>query len=132
VVPTAGEVFMDGIIDSIVSLETRTPVLFHSHDGIVTTGTRISIGNRVYVSLEADPSILTAMWLPQKIVVHGFAAQFVGDISKLISRLSRLDDLCSMLASFFVRSSWLLDSLPSTPQIRVAERTKRRAPEERL
>jgi len=123
-VPTAGAVFTDGLIELIRSPDTADLTLFLVDPENTTIRSRVRIGSRTFVPAKLDPTITRAMRFPEKPVSHGSVGGMVEEISKLLSRHSGLNDRSALITALFVLASWVIEVLPSGPQVRFVGSTR--------
>lgn len=115
-VPTTGEVFTDCLIELVRSSDSADLTLFDSENATVRS--RIRLGGRTFVPAKLDPTLTRAMRFPEKPVSHGSVGGVIEEISKLLRRHSGLDDRSALITALFVLASWVIEGLPSGPQIR--------------
>jgi hypothetical protein len=117
-VSTTGLAFRDALIE-LVRTETGATSLLLSANKKVKIGSPVFFAGRRYVAAEVDRSIMKAMRLPQKMGACGSPKKLIAKIATVISRYCGFEAREARLLSFFVVSSWVIDGLPSAPQLRI-------------
>jgi hypothetical protein len=116
-IPTAGEVFPDGIGIELL----RNPaspgnlLLAKCRNGVVEIAPEVLHENHIYFPISADPSIAHAVRFPTRVAPPESTKKLFADLYALLDRhLAQLDP-CITAMVFSIFASWLSPVLPMAP-----------------
>ena len=116
-VPTAGEIFNNDVIVEIIRAEGRNGSLrLLTWNGRQATAVdRVTVSDVTYVPLALNPTVGRALLLPSGAIVYGSTRQLFQELSRLVSRVTRLPESVATQIIFFAFATWFADRLPVAP-----------------
>jgi hypothetical protein len=115
IVRTGGEVFPDGSMMELVRKSGGELQLLFWNGKVAKTAKQFVRHDETFVPLRIDPLVLRSLHLPNNIAEYRSTRQLFGEISELISRVTRFGDAVARTFTFLPFASWLTDSLPCAP-----------------
>lgn len=117
---TTGEIFANGAVIELASgRSSPKPDLLLWNGNKVRIAYRVNHNNCTYEAPELSPSIFRATRFPRKCGRYASIRDLFDEISDLFARYPHCPDRESRLLAFFGLSTWLADSLPTSPALEI-------------
>jgi len=115
VLHTAGEVFPDGSILELIRIPNGDPSFLIWSGKSAATAAQFVRHGETFIPPRLDATIRRALRLPSNTAEYGSTRELFVKISNLISRTTQEADDLVQLVTFFVLTTWLIESLPVAP-----------------